>query len=532
MTLPSVNVNFTPSLATDNKPKRKAWFRRWMKRGAATTVVPESESLELDLKDLATALTTTSDPSRSNDNKSMVLMSLEDIRLGKIWRKGSHASTGVAYHSVQGFAKTMDHPELYSVKRLSDKKEASRDKQTKVRALKLLVREATILTKLGDHPNIVSLRGLCSTLLPVHSDFFLLTNRLHSETLEDRIHQWQQQGAIRKDNSTAFYTAIYGEDRQEDKDDDTEIPNDEGIPMKANYAFQIAKAIQACHKMKIVLRDLSPANIGFRHDDPHCVQLFDLGHAQDTESTRTDLKEPLWGKRRYMAGEIWTTGQYSEKADVYSWSMILWELCMERKPYQGMSPLEHQKYACEAGERPPLACYYLPEELDSIILQSWEHDPSRRWSIDKVCKKMQHLLMQLDTYVFFEQSDEDFLFDLFLPTMGVSQGSNYNDDTISLLGDEDEDSLHEMDLLVEAVALTSTETALQDSDAHWLIPASCMLVSDDLPLGDAACFTPPQVLMPDDDDVPPTKLPSSRASSATLSSSHKMLPVKMVSSAA
>jgi serine/threonine protein kinase len=288
--------------------------------------------LELELQELAAAVAVRNE---SAGLGSVQLLPKENIPLDKLdkdWpitctctcssctstststcRGSLHHAPSIVYQAVEGFVEFVqveDEPlhvdkerHLYSVKRLCVTKKAAHHKEAIGKALKRLVREASILTKLGDQPNIVSLLALpSSSLLTADQDFFIVTRRLHKETLEDRIHSWRKQEV--PNNYHFLYTTIYARDGYENDDDTT--PSDDFLPRKSSYAFQIATAIRACHKAGIILKDLSPSNVGFRYDDPHCVQLFDLGYAQDTHSSPAilalDHKEPLCGKRRYMAG--------------------------------------------------------------------------------------------------------------------------------------------------------------------------------------------------------------------------------------
>ena len=55
-----------------------------------------------------------------------------------------------------------------------------------------------------------------------------------------------------------------------------------------------------------------------------------------------------------MAPECLLKNRYNLKADVYSWSMIFWELLTLNKPYFSYSKEQHTLFVCEGGNRPPL----------------------------------------------------------------------------------------------------------------------------------------------------------------------------------
>lgn len=123
-------------------------------------------------------------------------------------------------------------PEKYAIKRLN--KKYFKDKETLKRAATKLVNEANILSMLHGSPHILSIRALNRDVLESCGDgledFFILTDRV-TDTLARRINRWRQESA-----------------------DKGEAPNDDRIPMKSNYAFQMAKAVKACHDQGIMVR--------------------------------------------------------------------------------------------------------------------------------------------------------------------------------------------------------------------------------------------------------------------------------------
>jgi Protein tyrosine and serine/threonine kinase len=246
---------------------------------------------------------------------------------------------------------------------------------------------------------------------------------------------------------------------------------------------------------------------------------------------------PIFG----LAGEIWATGEYSYKTDVYSWSHIYWEMCYERKPYRGMSAMEHQEFVCKGGKRPPLECYCLPDQLNAILMQAWEHDPTRRLDMDKVCAKMQRLLVELDTCIVYEENEEDFLFDIHVPVA--------LDDAVSVVSDDEGQfalSTDELDVIdsVAGTSITPVEVVVQNSDINWMIPADGLLPAVSYPDlsqcgGDACCTpSPPWAVVVIEAEVAPAR-PLSPTITAkihsrtpSVSSTFSSTPVKMGPSAA
>ncbi len=68
--------------------------------------------------------------------------------------------------------------------------------------------------------------------------------------------------------------------------------------------------------------------------------------------------------------------RYSEKADVYSFGIILWEIETQKIPYESMDTM-HISFAVLKGTRPTFPARGDPVLLP-IITQCWSQDPEDR----------------------------------------------------------------------------------------------------------------------------------------------------------
>jgi hypothetical protein len=82
-----------------------------------------------------------------------------------------------------------------------------------------------------------------------------------------------------------------------------------------------------------------------------------------------------------MAPEVTRHGKYSEKADVFSYAMIINEIFTDEKPYEFLIPIEAAVGVCKRDLRPSQK-RIKNERLRTIIARSWEKTPSVRppWS--------------------------------------------------------------------------------------------------------------------------------------------------------
>ena len=141
-----------------------------------------------------------------------------------------------------------------------------------------------------------------------------------------------------------------------------------------------------CHKgATIIHRDLKPDNVGFTADGQ--VKLFDFGlctlvksrkSANDTYSMTGNT-----GSLRYMAPEVALKQPYNEKADVYSFGIMVWQMARDRVPFKGMSREEFMARVVQRGERPKLDKSW-PSAFSNMLESCWSADHTRRPSFQEL----------------------------------------------------------------------------------------------------------------------------------------------------
>ncbi|KAJ6665788.1 hypothetical protein lerEdw1_001260 [Lerista edwardsae] len=91
-------------------------------------------------------------------------------------------------------------------------------------------------------------------------------------------------------------------------------------------------------------------------------------------------------------GSLYNGSNYSEKCDVFSWGIILWEVITRRKPFDEIGgPAFRIMWAVHNGTRPPLI-KNLPKPIESLMTRCWSKDPSQRPSMEEIVKIMIHLM--------------------------------------------------------------------------------------------------------------------------------------------
>lgn len=124
---------------------------------------------------------------------------------------------------------------------------------------------------------------------------------------------------------------------------------------------------------------------------PGDVKLFDFGLAKELDpslkSGCTELYELSGntGSLRYMAPEVARSEPYNLTADVYSFGLLLWQICSMDLPYDGMNRQDHSELVVHGNERPQLdSSWSTPIRI--LMKRAWEPDPLVRPSMDSIYK--------------------------------------------------------------------------------------------------------------------------------------------------
>lgn len=86
-----------------------------------------------------------------------------------------------------------------------------------------------------------------------------------------------------------------------------------------------------------------------------------------------------------MAPEVARSEPYNLTADVYSFGLLLWQVCSLKLPYDGMNRQDHSELVVHGNERPQLDPSW-STPLRILMKRAWEPDPSVRPSMDSIYK--------------------------------------------------------------------------------------------------------------------------------------------------
>ncbi|KAL3934451.1 MAG: hypothetical protein SGBAC_009840 [Bacillariaceae sp.] len=339
----------------------------------------------------------------TKSTKRIPALDLNDIKIGSRIGKGSFTKVHALSSICRGARKAMERSQKdyessshqYVIKRLRVSA-SSAGKAAQKKAFHQLVGEATLLAQL-DHPQIAKLRAFISTggdntqrsaSREIQNGFALIVDRWDC-TLREKIDQW----TMESDSLNADATFV---------------------SERLCYALELAEVLDYLHCRRLIYRDLSPRNIGFKDGS---IQLFDFGLCRKLPSKSKAFgpdkcyNMTYAGTARYLAPEVHRRSGYNRKADVYSWAIVCYEMMSLTEPYYGMSREEHFAEVCDEGFRPCMDDLPSCPALEDLLHQTWCDSITQRLTMKKVCAALEDIVSSIDPETSTLDMDDDDSYD-------------------------------------------------------------------------------------------------------------------------
>jgi eukaryotic-like serine/threonine-protein kinase len=217
----------------------------------------------------------------------------------------------------------------------------------------MLLKEARLAARVR-HPNVVATLDVVAT----KGDVLLVLDYVHGEAL-----------------STLCRTQA--------KQKKEQVP----LAIAVGIILDMLQGLAAIHdatdekgrSLSLVHRDISPPNVLVGADG--AARVLDFGIATALEHIEETAPERRKGKRGYMSPEQLRGERLTQRSDVFSAGVVLWELLALRRLF----PADQEKEPGDAVQRggyPPVSQFRpdLPPALDAVVARALELDPENRFA--------------------------------------------------------------------------------------------------------------------------------------------------------
>ncbi|TMW94523.1 hypothetical protein EJD97_010163 [Solanum chilense] len=175
------------------------------------------------------------------------------------------------------------------------------------------------------------------------------------------------------------------------------------VQVAVDIMLQIARGMEYLHSRKIYHGELNPSNVLLKPRNPSAESYF---HAKVKGFGLTSVKSSYKAADEnsaesfiWYAPEILTekekpeskcTYKYTEKADVYSYGMICFQLLTGKAPFDEHLQGEKMAQNIRTGER-PLFPHPSPKYLVNLTRKCWQMNPDLRPSFSSLCRILHYI---------------------------------------------------------------------------------------------------------------------------------------------
>lgn len=146
------------------------------------------------------------------------------------------------------------------------------------------------------------------------------------------------------------------------------------------YASQIASALEAAHKAKIIHRDIKPQNIVFSNNK-NVVKVTDFGIAKMTTTNTITSQNNTIGSVHYFSPEHAKGCYIDEKSDIYSLGIVMYEMATGKLPFNADTAVSVAlKQIQEEPIEPKKIISTVSDDLNRIIMKAMQKSSVNRYN--------------------------------------------------------------------------------------------------------------------------------------------------------
>ncbi|RHZ75524.1 hypothetical protein Glove_213g108 [Diversispora epigaea] len=170
------------------------------------------------------------------------------------------------------------------------------------------------------------------------------------------------------------------------------------INLISNSSQKISKSQRL--KRKVIHRDLHSKNILYYSDADRWF-ISDSGFSSPIDDSNNIFK--IYGDLPHIAPEVYgnilttksdgSTIKYTEKSDIYSLGIIMWEVFTGKIPFDGRKhDIDLALDIFSNKSRPDINNMDENKEYVKLMIKCWDHDPDKRPDIIEIYKRMESLI--------------------------------------------------------------------------------------------------------------------------------------------
>jgi len=149
-----------------------------------------------------------------------------------------------------------------------------------------------------------------------------------------------------------------------------------------NICISICRGMAFLHNKNIIHRDLKPGNILIENLEQAKIKICDFGISTITKGKNIEVT--CDSSIPYSAPELKNI-QHTEKVDIYSFAILMWEMCTREIPWKSINFMSHITEKVKKGDRLPL-----PQngKLNDLIIKCWDPSPTERPSFSEIHEEL------------------------------------------------------------------------------------------------------------------------------------------------
>ena len=156
---------------------------------------------------------------------------------------------------------------------------------------------------------------------------------------------------------------------------------------RRDWCVDTVMGMEYLHSKDVIHRDIAARNCLLGASPRYPAKISDFGLSRVAGPTcgyksATEMKLPV----RWMAPESFLSLTFSQKSDVWSWGILVWEIYSGGiEPYASISNADIQKRVAVEGYRLELPAHMAPE-IAELVVAVWAHSPDSRPAFSQLAR--------------------------------------------------------------------------------------------------------------------------------------------------